>query len=80
MSTAVDTDIPMRLEPVDERSVWLGDELRRDDKWSHQITDTELRELLAATETVHSAGLRWAILAKKISPADAWSADQETGR
>ncbi|MGB0752366.1 MAG: TauD/TfdA family dioxygenase, partial [Gammaproteobacteria bacterium] len=58
MSTAVDTDIPMRLEPVDERSVWLGDELRRDDKWSHQITDTELRELLAATETVHSAGLK----------------------
>lgn len=58
MSTAVDTDIPMRLEPLDERSVWLGDELKRDDKWSHQITAPELQELLAATEQVHAAGLK----------------------
>ena len=57
-STAVDTDIPMRLEPLDERSVWLGDELKRDDKWSHQITARELQELLAATEQVHAAGLK----------------------
>ncbi|MDF1794871.1 MAG: TauD/TfdA family dioxygenase [Thalassobaculaceae bacterium] len=56
MATAA-PKIAMPDGPVDDPSVWLAEDLERDDRWIHRLTDGEIVELDRAVEGVLSRGL-----------------------
>lgn len=49
--------MPMRLQPIDERSVWLADDLHADPAWQYTLTQQEVDELAAATARVRDRRL-----------------------
>ena len=46
-----------RTKPITERSAWRADELARDSRWIHELSDDEREELARATHAVRSRGL-----------------------
>ena len=49
--------IAMPDGPVADPSVWLAEDLERDDRWIHRLSDGEIAELDRAVDAVLSRGL-----------------------